>query len=68
MNNNKFLRMANSGFQMAILIGGGAFGGRYLDEKYGNTTPWYTISLSLLGVAIGLYLVIKEVINLSKDE
>lgn len=68
MNNNKFFRMANSGVQMAILIGGGAYGGKYLDEKYGNSKPIYTIILSLLGVAIGLYLVIKEVINISKDD
>jgi hypothetical protein len=68
MNNNKFFRMANSGVQMAILIGVGAFGGRYLDEKYGNTIPGYTVTFSLLGVAIGLYLVIKEVINISKND
>jgi F0F1-type ATP synthase assembly protein I len=68
MNNNKFLRMANAGVQMGILIGGGAFGGNYLDKKYGTPKPYYTLVFSLLGVGIGLYLVIKEVINLSKND
>jgi F0F1-type ATP synthase assembly protein I len=60
--------MANAGVQMGILIGGGAFGGNYLDKKYATPKPYYTLIFSLLGVGIGLYVVIKEVINLSKND
>ncbi len=65
---NAFYRFSSAGIQMGILIAAGAWGGQSLDEKQGNETPVYTIILSLLGVGAGLYLIIKEVVNLSKEE
>jgi F0F1-type ATP synthase assembly protein I len=67
-SSNKFLRLSNAGFQMAIVIGGMAFLGNYLDDKYKNDNQLYTVILSLLGVALGIYIMIKEVINLTKDK
>jgi F0F1-type ATP synthase assembly protein I len=41
--------------------------GNYFDAKYLNTIPWWTIGLSLFGVITSLVLVIREVINLNKE-
>ncbi len=48
-------------FKMAVIIGGGAFLGQFLDEKQNNQTPIWTIGLSLLAIAIALWQVIKDV-------
>ncbi len=60
------LRLANSGLQMGVIIFFGAFGGDYLDGISQNITPVYTIIGSLLGVFIGLYILYKSVIKISK--
>ena len=52
---------------MAAIITICALGGDWLDKYLELQTPIFTIVLSLLGVAIGLYLVIKEVMKISKD-
>lgn len=62
-NNNKYLKFTSVAFQMIFVIGGGALLGMYLDGEEGRL---YTIVLSLLGVFIGMYLVIKEAINMMK--
>lgn len=63
----KYVRLSGIGIQMGIIIGGFAWLGNYLDGKYQNKTPWWTLGLSLFGVAAGLYLMIREVINISKE-
>jgi len=74
MANNKeprksdYLRYSSLGFQMAITIGIGAWAGTYLDDKYQTEQPYYTIGIILFAIAIALYQVIKEVIDLSKDD
>ena len=60
------LRLANSGLQMGVIIFVGAFGGDYLDKANQNETPVFTIVGSLLGVFLGLYILYKSVIKLSK--
>lgn len=52
---------------MGVIIGGFAWLGDYLDDKYHNKTAWWTLGLTLFGVAASLYLMIKEVIKMSKD-
>ncbi len=54
------------GIQMAVIIGGGCYGGYKLDEYYNNTTPVFTIILSLLSIAIAMYIVLKDFIKPSK--
>ncbi len=66
--NNQFIKFSSLGFQMAITIGLGAWGGNYLDTKYQNEQPIYTIILILLSIGIALYMVIKEVIKLTKED
>lgn len=67
-SNKNYLKYSSLGFQMAITIGLSAWGGHYLDGKYQNEKPIYTIILILLGIAIAMYQVIREVNRLSKDD
>ncbi|MCT4582590.1 MAG: AtpZ/AtpI family protein [Flavobacteriales bacterium] len=60
---NKYLKFTSVAFQMIFIIGGGALLGIYLDGEEGKL---YTILFSLLGVFVGMYLVIKEAINMMK--
>ena len=65
---NKYLVFVNVGFQMAIIIAGAVFLGIWLDKKFPNKFSVYTISVSLLGVFIALFQVIRSVKNISKDD
>jgi F0F1-type ATP synthase assembly protein I len=51
---------------MALIIGGGCYGGYKLDEYFKNTTPIYTIILSLLSIALAMYIVLKDFIKPNK--
>ena len=62
------MRFSGMAIQMAILIGGGAWGGSALDKHYQNEKPIWAIVLSLLGIAISLYLIIRSANKMSKDE
>lgn len=65
---SKYARFSGLGIQMGVIIGFFSWLGVYLDDKYQSKTPWWTIGLSLFGVATGLYLIIREVIKMGKDE
>lgn len=65
---SKYARFSGLGIQMGVIIGLFTWLGTYLDAKYNTKTPWWTIGLSLFGVASSLYIMIKEVINMNKDE
>ncbi len=67
-NKNPFVVFSSMAIQMGVLIGGAAWGGSALDEKYQNEKPIWTIVLSLVGVGAALYIFIKEANNLSKDD
>ena len=64
---SNYIRFTSVGIQMAGTIAFFSWLGNYLDNKYKSETPWWTISLSLFGVISSLVLVIKEVINLNKE-
>lgn len=65
---NKFARFSGLGIQMGVIIGGFTWLGVYLDERQATKTPWWTIGLSLFGVISALYLMIKEVLSMSKKD
>ena len=46
---------------MAVTIGLGVFGGKWLDENMQNNNPVFTAIGALLGLGTGLYTVIKSV-------
>ncbi len=64
---SKYAKFSSLGIQMGVTIAGLTWLGTFLDSKYA-TKPVWTIVLSLAGVAIALYLVIKEVIQMGKDD
>lgn len=65
---DKYLEFVNIAIQMGLIIGGGVYLGIWMDGKYPNGFSGFTIGGSLLGVFIALYLVIRKVIQMSKDE
>jgi F0F1-type ATP synthase assembly protein I len=54
------------GFETAAGVALGYFVGHWLDRKYG-WEPWGTLAGSMLGMAAGMYLLIKEALRMNKD-
>jgi F0F1-type ATP synthase assembly protein I len=46
--------------KIALAILAGVYGGKYLDEYWELKTPIFTLILSMLGLALALYIIIKE--------
>lgn len=64
----KYVVFSGMVFQMGITIALFAFIGVWLDKKFPNEYSVYTIILSLTGVFGSIYTVIKQVLNISKNE
>lgn len=54
------MRYASMATQMMVIIGLGVIGGYKLDKYLGFKTPIFTLVLSLLSVALAIYLSIKD--------
>ncbi|MES2130940.1 MAG: AtpZ/AtpI family protein [Bacteroidota bacterium] len=63
---NAYAKYSGLGVQMALIIGGGSYGGHKLDQHYNNHTPVFTIVLSLVSIAIAMYVVLKDLIKPKK--
>lgn len=63
---NKFIRFTSIAFQMGGTIFLGNYLGKWLDVKYDRDFLENTITL--LSVFVSIYLVISQVIKLSKDD
>lgn len=63
---NVYLKYSSMAFQMAATIGVFAFAGYKIDEHYHIERQWWTIGLSVVGVGIALFTVIKDFIKPSK--
>jgi F0F1-type ATP synthase assembly protein I len=59
-NVNNFARYSAISFQMLATIGLFAFAGYKIDEYRHSKTPVFTAILSLAGVVISLYQVVKQ--------
>ena len=59
-------RYAGIGLQMLVGVGLGVVVGRWLDRKYG-WEPWGMFVCTMLGLAAGMYLLIKDAIRMNKD-
>ena len=55
-------------FEMAVIIGVFVYAGIQLDEHYHTATPWFTVGLSLAGVAVALYTVLKQILQWQKRQ
>ncbi|MFY7988281.1 MAG: AtpZ/AtpI family protein [Flavobacterium sp.] len=67
---NKWLVFINIPFQMGLIIFGFSYLGSWLDEKYPNTNNYFFKGITLFGVFVALYNVIKQVnqLNNKKDD
>ncbi|WDF56241.1 AtpZ/AtpI family protein [Mucilaginibacter sp. KACC 22063] len=55
-----YAKFTGIAFQMIIIIGVMSFAGYEIDKHYQHHTQWVTAVLSLTGVFISLYIVIKS--------
>jgi hypothetical protein len=60
---NAYAKYTGLAFQMIAIIGIFAFAGYKIDKASQHTTMWVTAALSLAGVFVSLYLVIRSVKN-----
>ena len=63
---NAYAKYSSLGIQMALIIGGGCYAGYKLDEYFKTVTPIFTIILSLLSIALAMYVVLKDFIKPGK--
>ncbi|MDP4290858.1 MAG: AtpZ/AtpI family protein [Bacteroidota bacterium] len=63
---NDYARYSNMAFQMGAIIVIFTFGGYHLDKWIG-TLPLFTIIFSLGGVAIAIYVSIKDLLHKKKQ-
>ncbi|ACU02614.1 MULTISPECIES: AtpZ/AtpI family protein [Pedobacter] len=59
-NLNAFAKYSSISFQMIVVIGVFAFIGHKIDVYRNAKTPIFTAGFSLLGVAISMYQVVKQ--------
>ncbi|HZY39776.1 MAG TPA: AtpZ/AtpI family protein [Mucilaginibacter sp.] len=58
---NNYLKFTGMGFQMIAVIGIFTYIGFKIDEAGHHSVKWATAALSLIGVFISLYLVIRAI-------
>ena len=63
---DSFAKYSTMAFQMVIIIGLGVFGGIKLDDWLHMRFPLFTLVLSLAGVALSIYLMIKDLTPLNR--
>ncbi len=63
-----YARYAGMGTQMLVIILIFVWAGKKLDEHAANKTPVFTAILSLLGVIVALYTVLKDFIRKDDDD
>jgi F0F1-type ATP synthase assembly protein I len=57
---NAFLKYSGMSTKIALAILAGVYSGKYLDEYFGLETPIFTLVLSMLGLALALYIIIRD--------
>lgn len=68
-NNNmqNYARFSGIVVEMLVIIGGGTWLGKKLDEQIEMEFPLMTVILSLLSVGIALYLVFNQLNRINKN-
>ena len=59
-------KFAAVGLQMAVGVALGIVVGKWLDKKF-DSEPWGLLVCTMLGLAAGMYLLIKDAIRMNKD-
>jgi ATP synthase protein I len=60
---NGYLKYSGMAMQMIVIIGVFAYAGYKIDDSARHATRWVTAILSLIGVFIAMYVVIKSLKN-----
>ncbi len=68
MKFNRWVQLSGVGIQMGITIYAFAWLGKWLDEKYDTSKPYFTLSLVILGVLVSLFWLIQTLKRINKDE
>ncbi|WP_294673386.1 AtpZ/AtpI family protein [uncultured Fluviicola sp.] len=63
-----YVRFTGAAFQMAGTIVATAFLGVWLDKKFNAGGNMWTLICTLTGVVVSMYIIIKEVIDMSKEK
>jgi len=63
-----YIRFTGAAFQMAGTIVATAFLGVWLDKKFNAGGSMWTLICTLTGVMVSMYIIIKEVIDMSKEK
>ena len=58
---NSYIKYSGIGFQMIAIIGAFTYAGYKIDESAHHVTKWVTAALSLTGVFISLYIVVRSI-------
>jgi hypothetical protein len=61
-NLDKYIKYSNLAIQMLVIIVGGAYLGKWFDNKY-NTNNLYTSIIGVIATIIAIYIGIRELIN-----
>ena len=64
---NTYAKFSSLAIQMFAIIGIASFAGVKLDKKYPNKNNLFTLVLSLLGVLIAIFYVIRQITISSKE-
>jgi F0F1-type ATP synthase assembly protein I len=65
---DQYAKYSGIAFQMVAIILVFVWAGKKIDEKYFQGKDIFVIILSLLGVGISLYLVLKDLKNISRNK
>ena len=65
-NNNSYIKYSSIAMQMAIIIVGGTFGGKWLDSFIDIKFPVFTLIFSIISVFLAVYYAIKDIIKINK--
>ena len=57
---NRWLIFSSLAFQIGAIIYGAVWIGQYLDTFYGNQKSLFTLLLTVFGLAVIIYLIIKQ--------
>ena len=60
-------RFASYGLQIAAGVGLGVWIGWWLDKRFPALDPWGVVVGSMLGLASGMYMLIKDGLKANKD-
>ena len=63
---NNYARYSSLGIQLAVIVGGGAWLGHWLDEKYPSNRKWFTLGCVLVSLVLAMVYVVRQLNSMNK--